>query len=108
MERNGTERSVNFRLLTKSFDLGLGIPKSKFLGFRERYCMASGRRIRKKRDGIVRSVPFRSIPFRILVTTYGNALTVINFLDTLNNFLPSVNIDWLFCFWAREFLAAYM
>ena len=50
MERNGAERFVIFRLLTKSFDLGLGIPKSKFLGFRESYCMASGRRFRKRTE----------------------------------------------------------
>ena len=33
MERDGMKRSIIFRLLTKSFNLGLGIPKSKFLGF---------------------------------------------------------------------------
>ena len=55
MERNRTEHSIIFRLLTKSFDLGLRIPKSKLLGLRERYCMASVQRIRKKRDGIFRS-----------------------------------------------------
>ena len=64
MEQNGMERSVIFRLLAKSLDLGLGIPKSKFLGFRERYCMASGRRIRKRTgwNSPFRSVPFHSIP----------------------------------------------
>ena len=44
MGQNGTLR--NFLVISKkSVDLGLGIPKSKFLGFRERYSMASGRRI---------------------------------------------------------------
>ena len=42
IERNRAECSVIFRLLTKSLDLGIGISKSKFLGFRESYCMASG------------------------------------------------------------------
>ena len=64
MEWNRTERSVIFRLLTESFDLGLGILKSKFLGFRERYCMASGGRIQKRTewDSLFHSVPFHSVP----------------------------------------------
>ena len=66
MERNGAEHSIIFRLLTKSFDLGLRIPKLKILGFRESYCMASGKRIRKRTG---RNSPFCSISFRVLVTT---------------------------------------
>ena len=34
MEWNGKECFVIFLLFTKKFDLGLGIPKSKFLGSR--------------------------------------------------------------------------
>ena len=56
------EMSCNF--LTKSFDLGLGIPKSKFLGSRKRYSMDSGRRIQKRTEW---NSSFRFIPFRVLV-----------------------------------------
>ena len=58
MEQNIT--LCNFPVIKqKKFDLGLGIPKSKFLGFREGYSMASGRRVRKR---VGWNSLFRSIP----------------------------------------------
>ena len=42
MERNGMECSVNFRLLTKKFQFRVRDTEIEVLGFKERYCMASG------------------------------------------------------------------
>ena len=42
MEQDGAELLVIFQLIAKSFDLGLEIPNSKFLGFSVMYNMASG------------------------------------------------------------------
>ena len=71
MERNGTEHHIIFQLLRKGFNLGLGIPKLKFWGSRERYSMASGQRIQKRTEW---NSSFRSIPFRVLVTTGKNKM----------------------------------
>ena len=70
-EWNGTERNAPYfsGYLLKFFDLGLGIPKSKFLGLGQGTVRLQGEKSGKERNGIVRSVPFRSIPFRVLVTT---------------------------------------
>ena len=65
MEWNGTLR--NFPVNNnKGFDLGLGIPKSKFLGFRESDCTASEQKVHKRMEW---NSLFCSIPFRVLVTT---------------------------------------
>ena len=41
MERNGTERSVIFRLFIKIFRFRVRDPEIEVFGFRVRYCMAS-------------------------------------------------------------------
>ena len=48
-------------ILAKCFDLGVKIPKSKFLGFRERFCMASEQRYCRRTEW--------NSPFRVLLTT---------------------------------------
>ena len=59
MERKGTLR--NFPVIYLNFfDLGLGIPKSKFLGLGQGTVWLQGEESGKERNGIVRSVPFRS------------------------------------------------
>ena len=55
--QNKMECSIIFQLVAKSFDLGLGMPKSKFLGSREINSMASGRRLWKEQNEIARFVP---------------------------------------------------
>ena len=58
MERDGTLR--NFPVMNKSFDLGLGISKSKFLGFRGGTIWLQGKESGKEQDGLVCSGPFSS------------------------------------------------
>ena len=60
MEQDRTERSVIFRLLTKSYNLGLRILKSTFLGYRGKTVWLQGEESGKERNEIVRSVPFHS------------------------------------------------
>ena len=59
----------NFPVLTKSFNLALGIPKSKLLGFRERYCMASAQRVWKRLEW---NNAFRFVPFHLGFSHYPN------------------------------------
>ena len=58
MEQNETGTLCYFLILwVTNSDLRLGVFKLRFLGFRTGYSMASGRQIRTKTKGIVRSVP---------------------------------------------------
>ena len=61
MEQDGMLRNfpVNYQ---KSYDLGLGIPKLKFSGFREKRCMLQGEESGKERNGIGNFILFESIP----------------------------------------------
>ena len=64
MERNGTERSVFFRLFIKIFRFRVRDPEIEVFGFRAGYCTASRRKVRKRteRNSSFRSVPFHSVP----------------------------------------------